>query len=267
MSFRRRVLCCFAILLVGLAACGEDPAPNSQRTSTPEASPSVSPSPSASPLPAVASPTPSPPPPAAAPKPPPPPPPAPVAAPAGDYTFPMSPASVARYGRSHHDYPATDIFAPCGTPAVAVTGGVIQEVIRTDEWSSANDNPAIRGGLSYSMVGDDGVRYYGSHLAPWPRTSIPGPGWRRAGQSEPWGTPATPEGPVAICTSACRRPAGPATGRSAGALSTPGPTWTRGVRAAGGHRPMRSRPGMPETTLAKPSNPNGLAEFSGIDTH
>jgi murein DD-endopeptidase MepM/ murein hydrolase activator NlpD len=72
---------------------------------------------------------------------------------------------VASYGRSHHDYPATDIFAPCGTPAVAVTGGVIQEVSRTDEWSSANDNPAIRGGLSYSMVGDDGVRYYGSHLA------------------------------------------------------------------------------------------------------
>jgi murein DD-endopeptidase MepM/ murein hydrolase activator NlpD len=83
----------------------------------------------------------------------------------GDYTFPLSPASAARYGRSHHDYPATDIFAPCGTPVVAVTSGVIQEVSRADEWSSADDNPAIRGGLSTSLVGDDGVRYYGSHLS------------------------------------------------------------------------------------------------------
>lgn len=153
--FRRRVLCCFAVLLLGLAACGRDSAPGVLRTSTPEASPSpppASPSPEPSPSP-VAPPTPSPPSPA------------PVAAPAGQYTFPLASASAARYGRSHHDYPATDIFAPCGTPAVAVTGGVIQEVSRTDEWSSANDNPAIRGGLSYSMVGDDGVRYYGSHLA------------------------------------------------------------------------------------------------------
>lgn len=48
---------------------------------------------------------------------------------------------------------------------VAVTSGVIQEVSRTDEWSSSNDDPAIRGGLSTSLAGDDGVRYYGSHLA------------------------------------------------------------------------------------------------------
>ena len=154
------------VVLVG-AACGNDPAPAGSRTTSPaaeSASPSESPpapSPTVSPTPS-ASPVTAPKPPPAPPKPPVPAPPPPAA---GDYSFPLSPASSARYGRSHHDYPATDIFAPCGTPVVAVTNGVIQEVSRTDEWSSANDNPAIRGGLSTSLVGDDGVRYYGSHLS------------------------------------------------------------------------------------------------------
>jgi murein DD-endopeptidase MepM/ murein hydrolase activator NlpD len=92
--------------------------------------------------------------------------PAAVQAPAlGSYTFPLTPASAARYGHSHHDYPATDIFAPCGTTVVAVTDGVINEVSRADQWGSKTDNPALRGGLSTSLVGDDGVRYYGSHLS------------------------------------------------------------------------------------------------------
>lgn len=89
----------------------------------------------------------------------------PAPAPPGGYSFPLNPAASARYGRAHHDYPATDIFAPCGTPVVAVTAGVVGEVSRTDSWSSGTDDPALRGGLSTSIVGDDGVRYYGSHLS------------------------------------------------------------------------------------------------------
>jgi peptidoglycan LD-endopeptidase LytH len=32
-------------------------------------------------------------------------------------------------------------------------------------WDSQTDRPADRGGLSVAMIGDDGVRYYGSHLS------------------------------------------------------------------------------------------------------
>lgn len=81
------------------------------------------------------------------------------------HTFPVFPASVASYARSHHDYPAADIFAPCGTEVVAPHAGVIQDVSTEDTWSYGENTPESRGGLSFSIVGDDGVRYYGSHLA------------------------------------------------------------------------------------------------------
>ena len=68
------------------------------------------------------------------------------------------------FGRTHHDYPATDIFARCGDSFVAPTSGVVLEVSRTDTWNPARDDGATRGGLSVSIRGDDGVRYYGSHL-------------------------------------------------------------------------------------------------------
>ncbi len=59
---------------------------------------------------------------------------------AGAHAFPL--AAAGDYGPQHHDYPATDLFADCGTP-------------------------------------DDGVRYYGSHLA---EVAV-GPGQRvRAGE-------------------------------------------------------------------------------------
>jgi murein DD-endopeptidase MepM/ murein hydrolase activator NlpD len=38
-------------------------------------------------------------------------------------------------------------------------------VTRKDTWDPATDVPAVRGGLSVALVGDDGVRYYGSHLS------------------------------------------------------------------------------------------------------
>lgn len=71
---------------------------------------------------------------------------------------------MARFGHAHHDYPATDIFAPCGTTVVSPATGVVLELSRTDRWSSAHDTGDVRGGLSVSIRGRDGVRYYGSHL-------------------------------------------------------------------------------------------------------
>lgn len=56
------------------------------------------------------------------------------------------------------------MFAECGTEVVAPHAGVIQDVSHQDRWSSSHDTPDSRGGLSFSIVGDDGVRYYGSHL-------------------------------------------------------------------------------------------------------
>src|SRR6185503_8548660 len=44
------------------------------------------------------------------------------------YVYPV--AGRTSYGRTHHDYPATDIFAPCGTAVRAVTDGVVLEVSR-----------------------------------------------------------------------------------------------------------------------------------------
>ncbi len=86
------------------------------------------------------------------------------------YVFPLQPPDAAWYGEYHHDYPASDIFAPEGTVFVAVTDGVIDEVSHEDRWDPASDDPSLRGGRFVSIVGDDGVRYYGSHLSavvPW----------------------------------------------------------------------------------------------------
>lgn len=101
--------------------------------------------------------------------------PSPPAAPAAHrYTFPVQPPEVASYGRSHHDYPATDIFAPCGTRVVATTGGVVDEISSQDLWDPAVDDGATRGGLFVSVVGDDRTRYYGSHLLEVPSGIVVG---------------------------------------------------------------------------------------------
>ncbi|MBP8252280.1 MAG: M23 family metallopeptidase [Herpetosiphon sp.] len=81
------------------------------------------------------------------------------------HVFPVRPASAVQFGSCHHDYPASDMFTPTGSEFVAVTSGVIDYVTYEDKWDPATDNPAIRGGLSVAMIGDDGVRYYGSHLS------------------------------------------------------------------------------------------------------
>jgi peptidoglycan LD-endopeptidase LytH len=79
------------------------------------------------------------------------------------YVFPVA-GCRASYGRVHHDYPATDVFAARGCAFVAPVDGRVDEVSRVDRWDPASDRASERGGLSVSLVGVDGVRYYGSHL-------------------------------------------------------------------------------------------------------
>jgi murein DD-endopeptidase MepM/ murein hydrolase activator NlpD len=86
-------------------------------------------------------------------------------APAGlKYTFPVKASDVA-FHPTHAKYPATDIFADCGEPAVATTTGVVLEVSRRDQYVKGAPDGPFNGGLSVSILGDDGVRYYGSHLS------------------------------------------------------------------------------------------------------
>jgi murein DD-endopeptidase MepM/ murein hydrolase activator NlpD len=48
---------------------------------------------------------------------------------------------------------------------VAVTDGLVDFVSTEDVWDPAVDDPATRSGLAVAIIGDDGVRYYGSHLS------------------------------------------------------------------------------------------------------
>lgn len=80
------------------------------------------------------------------------------------YRFPVPRCHVS-YSAYHHDYPATDIFAHKGCPFVAPIAGTVDEVHWHDHWNPRKNLGATRGGLSVSIVGIDGVRYYGSHLS------------------------------------------------------------------------------------------------------
>lgn len=79
------------------------------------------------------------------------------------YTFPVHGCATS-FGRTHHDYPATDIFAARGCRFVAPISGRVDEVSRVDNWSPGTNRGSERGGRFVSIVGNDGVRYYGSHL-------------------------------------------------------------------------------------------------------
>ena len=70
------------------------------------------------------------------------------------YTFPMTPPG--DYVDGHHDYPANDIFTPIGTPVVAC---VRAEVLRTSPVETG------KGGITVTLRGEDGWRYYYAHLA------------------------------------------------------------------------------------------------------
>jgi murein DD-endopeptidase MepM/ murein hydrolase activator NlpD len=96
-----------------------------------------------------------------------------TAAAAPIYTFPVSGCAV-KYSKYHHDYPATDINAKKGCAFVAPIAGVIDEVNAVDKWRGKTNLGADRGGLSISLIGDDGIRYYGSHLSKIEVNMIPG---------------------------------------------------------------------------------------------
>ncbi len=79
------------------------------------------------------------------------------------YVFPIA-NCVATYGKFHHSYPATDINTKRGCAFVAPTAGVVDVVLTKDVWSGKTNLGQDRGGLAVGIIGDDGVRYYGSHL-------------------------------------------------------------------------------------------------------
>lgn len=87
-----------------------------------------------------------------------------IASAAPFYVFPIVGCPY-HYARSHHNYPATDILTKTGCKFVATTAGRVDEVNRVDKFNWKADLGADRGGLFVSIVGDDGVRYYGSHLS------------------------------------------------------------------------------------------------------
>ena len=89
------------------------------------------------------------------------------------YVFPVAGCEV-NYARAHHDYAATDILAKAGCKFVAPINGVVDEVNRTDIWSGKTNLGIDRGGLYVSIIGEDGVRYYGSHLRSIPASIQPG---------------------------------------------------------------------------------------------
>ena len=92
---------------------------------------------------------------------------------APNYVYPID-GCKSSYSRAHHDYPASDILAKTGCKFLAPTSGVIDEVNDVDKYSWKNNDGALRGGLSISMIGDDGVRYYGSHFSKIYKKVIPG---------------------------------------------------------------------------------------------
>ena len=89
------------------------------------------------------------------------------------YLFPVADCE-ANYARAHHDYAATDILTKAGCKFIAPIDGVVDEVNRIDTWKSPPNLGITRGGLSVSIIGVDGVRYYGSHLRSIPASIQPG---------------------------------------------------------------------------------------------
>jgi murein DD-endopeptidase MepM/ murein hydrolase activator NlpD len=82
------------------------------------------------------------------------------------YVFPVRPERSVDYaeGLAAHGYPAIDIFAPVGWEYVAVTGGIVEFISYADIWDPVTDDPGARGGIAIAIIGEDGLRYYGSHL-------------------------------------------------------------------------------------------------------
>lgn len=69
------------------------------------------------------------------------------------------------YSHDHHDYPASDIIANCGLNALSPVDGTVLEVTKVDTWTAKANEGSSRGGLSVSILGNDGARYYMSHFS------------------------------------------------------------------------------------------------------
>jgi len=78
------------------------------------------------------------------------------------YVFPFSKVPV-HYPKDHSNYPAVDVEG-CYARVLAPTAGVISQLRRKDKWTPEDDSPGTRGGLTVTLTGDDGVRYFFSHL-------------------------------------------------------------------------------------------------------
>ena len=81
------------------------------------------------------------------------------------YILPIQPSKLAGFAEGGHPYPATDLFAPVGTKFVAVTNGVVDFVSYEDKWDPSVNDMSMACGLCVAIIGDDGVRNYGSHLS------------------------------------------------------------------------------------------------------
>lgn len=88
-----------------------------------------------------------------------------VAEPKRAFPIEESKKCAVKYAQYHHDYPATDIITKKGCAFLAPIDGTVDEVSRKDRWSGKTNRGQDRGGLFVSIIGSDGVRYYGSHLS------------------------------------------------------------------------------------------------------
>lgn len=89
------------------------------------------------------------------------------------YLFPVADCK-SSYTQYHHDYPAADIFTRDGCTFVSPVDGVVTEVSRQDSWNGRENLGSTRGGKFVAILGDDGVRYYGSHLRSVAKGIAPG---------------------------------------------------------------------------------------------
>jgi murein DD-endopeptidase MepM/ murein hydrolase activator NlpD len=66
---------------------------------------------------------------------------------------------------SGNEAQALDIFAESGAHFLAVTDGLVDDVSYTDRWEPGVNDQYQSGGLWVSILGTDGIRYYGAHLS------------------------------------------------------------------------------------------------------
>jgi len=84
--------------------------------------------------------------------------------PGPQHSYPIDIFVKSSYQETHHDYPAADVFADCGSKVVAPVTGTVAEISRVDLYDDATDDPTTRGGFFVSIIGVDNVRYYMAHL-------------------------------------------------------------------------------------------------------